>query len=217
MSQVERLIIEALSEYISPAAAQNLLNRALRRTDKHPGAMSPRDWAAFVSGPLLEELRKILPVRTPSKKFLSLLQNLESSASEQKGTPQGPEKTGRGEAVKTIEMPHWQVDLQDERAREQLARDLAREDGVSGVLLRGDGFSEARLPGAEELAPILAVVDNLLRKGKSYKIFYSVFQEGQVLIRPFGSALVAIVTKRGANLGRLLHVLNSFEAKGGQV
>jgi len=213
MQQIERLAIEALTDYVSPSAAQNMFDRAARRAGVDPETLDAAGWLSFLRGPLFVELQAVFPIREPTGKLHRLLRSLEESA--QKSAPSAkavPERTG----PPTIISARIEVDVQDPAARERLASSLAREDGVSGVLVWGPGFQEARLPGVEDLAPILAVVHSLLKKQKSYKIFYSVFREGQVLIRPVGSALVALVAKRQANLGRLMHVLNSYEAKGGQ-
>ena len=212
MPQIERLIIEALTDYVSPVAAQNLFDRALRRAAVNPETLDAAGWLRFITGPLLDELQTILPIREPTGSLRRLIRNLEESAQKQ---PQvQPPPTRRGPP--TINAPRLQIDLADPAARERMASALAREEGVSGVLLQGPDYQEARLPGVEDLAPILAVANNLLQKQKPYKIFYSVFGDGHVLIRPLGSALVAVVAKRHANLGRLMHVLNSYEAKGGQ-
>ncbi len=213
MPQIERLAIEALTEYVSPNAAQNLFDRAVRRGGVNPETLDAAGWLRFLRGPLLTELQAILPVREPTGKLNHLLRALEEAAARPAPTAQpAPQQHN----PPTIDTTRIEIDLENSAARERLASSLAREDGVSGVLVWGSGFQEARLPGVEDLAPILAVVHNLLQKQKSYKIFYSVFHEGQVLIRPLGSALVAVVAKRQANLGRLMHVLNSYEAKGGQ-
>ncbi len=212
MPQIERLIIEALTDYVSPTAAQNLFDRSLRRSAVNPETLDAAGWLRFVTGPLLEELQTILPVREPTGSLRRLIRGLEDSV--QKRPPAQPTPVRRGPP--TINAPRLLVDLADPSSRERLASGLAREEGVSGVLLQGPDYQEARLPGVEDLAPILAVANNLLQKQKPYKIFYSVFGEGHVLIRPLGPALVAVVAKRHANLGRLMHVLNSYEAKGGQ-
>jgi len=214
MPQTERLIIEALSDYVSPTAAQNLYMRALQRSAVNPAALDDSGWLQFVTGPLLDELQTILPIREPTGALRRLIHDLEESSQKRTEPPARP-PIRRGPP--TINAPQLQVDLSDPASRELLASSLAREEGVSGVLLQGPDYQEARLPGIEDLAPILSVVNNLLQKRKPYKIFYSVFQEGHVLIRPLGPALVAVVAKRHANLGRLIHVLNSYEAKGGQL
>ena len=214
MSQTERLIIEALTDYVSPAAAQNLLNRTIRRSGLDPGSLDDAGWLEFVNGPLLTELQNILPIREPTGSLRRLIRNLGENA--RNSTPEQPKEPPIRRGPPTINVPQIQIDLADPAARERLVSGLAREEGVSGVLLQGPNFQEMRLPGVEDLAPILAVANNLLQKQKPYKIFYSVFGDGQVLIRPLGSALVAVVGKRQANLGRLMHVLNSYEAKGGQ-
>ncbi|WP_457638222.1 hypothetical protein [Oceanithermus sp.] len=213
MLQTERLVIEALTEYVSPAAAQNLYNRALHRAAVNPETLDAAGWLRFVNGPLLNELRTVLPIREPTGSLRHLIRELENI---QKGGNLQPSPPPVRRGPPTISSPRVEIDLENPAAREQMVRALAREDGVSGVLLQGTGFQEARLPGVEDLAPILAVVNSLLKKQKQYKMFYSVFGDGHVIIRPLGSALVAMVTKRHANLGRLMHLLNSYEAKGGQ-
>jgi len=214
MPQIERLIIEALTDYVSPTAAQNILDRAIRRSAINPGSLDAAGWLNFINGPLLNELQNVLPVREPTGALRRLIHNLEESAQQERMRTQPSPPVRRGPP--TIYSPRIEVDLDDPEAVEQLASNLAREEGISGVLLRGPNFQEARLPGVEDLAPILAVVNNLLQKQKPYKMFYSVFEEGHVLIRPLGPALVAVVAKRHTNLGRLIHVLNSYEAKGGR-
>ena len=214
MPQIERLIIEALTDYVSPTAAQNLMDRALRRSAINPSALDATGWLQFITGPLMNELQAVLPIREPTGSLRRLIRSLEENAQKTQSPQPASPPVRRGPP--TINAPRLQVDLSDPGARERLASGLAREEGVSGVLLQGPDYQEARLPGVEDLAPIIAVANNLLQKQKPYKIFYSVFGEGHVLIRPLGPALVAVVAKRHANLGRLMHVLNSYEAKGGQ-
>lgn len=214
MPQIETLVVKALTEYASPAAAKNILNRALQKAGANPEAMGPEAWLRFVRGPLLSELQQVFPIQEPTGALRRVIRSLEAAAASQSAPVAQP--AAPANARNTLILPKRTVDLDLAEAREGLVNELAREEGVSGVLLRGPSFQEIRLPGVEDLAPILGVVHNLLRKQKPYKIFYSVFQEGQVLVRPLGPALVALVAKREANLGRLLHVLNSYEAKGGQ-
>ncbi|XOB98836.1 hypothetical protein ACMC9I_01725 [Deinococcota bacterium DY0809b] len=216
MPQIERLVVEALTEYASPVAAQNIMNRALRRAGVNPDAMGPEAWLRFVRGPLLTELQQVFPIQEPTGALRRVLRGLEEAAAARtRPAAPAPKPAAPGDR-NTLILPRREIDLDRAEAREGLVNELAREEGVSGVLLQGPSFREARLPGVEDLAPILGVVHNLLQKQKPYKLFYSVFQEGQVLVRPLGPALVALVAKREANLGRLLHVLNSYEAKGGQ-
>ncbi|WP_456411653.1 hypothetical protein [Oceanithermus sp.] len=213
MPQTERLVVEALSEFASPAAAQNLLRRALRRAGADPNIMGPAEWSRFIQGPLMDELRNVFPIREPTGPLRRLIHSLDEAALS--APPPAPARA-QDPARNTLILPKRTVDLNEAATREQLANELAREEGVSGVVIQGPGFTEARLPGFDDLTPILSVTHSLLKKQKPYKIFYSVFQEGQVLVRPLGPALVALVTKREANLGRLMHVLNSYETKGGQ-
>jgi len=214
MPQIERLVVEALTEYASPVAAQNIVYRALRRAGMDPGDLSAADWVRFVRGPLFNELQQLFPIKEPTGKLRRLLRSLEETAVAE-AVPQEREPETPS-ARSTLILPKRTVNLSAENDRERFVNELAREEGVSGVLLQGPGFQESRLPGVKDLAPILGVAHNLLQKQKPYKLFYSVFREGQVLVRPLGPALVALVTKREANLGRLMHVLNSYETKGGQ-
>jgi len=214
MPQIERLVLEALTEYVSPAAARNIYERALRRAAFNPETADSAGWLSFVSGPVVDELRVVLPIKEPTGSLRRLIRELEESSQNQQ--PASTPKPAAKKEAATISPPRQQVDLDDPAAREKLTSSLAREEGVSGVLLQGPGYQEARLPGVEGLAPILAVVHSLLKKQKPYRIYYSVFGEGQILIRPLGPALVAVIAKQHANLGRLMHLLNSYEAKGGQ-
>ncbi len=214
MPQIERLVVEALTDYASPAAAQNIVNRTLRRAGVHPDDLSAGDWASFIRGPLMGELTQIFPLREPTGALRRLLRSLEEAAATEPYHPGSmPESPS---ARSTLILPKREVNFGVDEARERFVNELAREEGVSGVVLQGPDFQEIRLPGLEDLAPILNVVHKLLQKQKPYKLYYSVFQEGQVLVRSLGPSLVALVAKREANLGRLMHVLNSFEAKGGQ-
>ncbi|HGY10118.1 MAG TPA: hypothetical protein ENK37_08735 [Oceanithermus profundus] len=216
MPQTERLVVEALTEYASPFAAQNIVNRALRRAGLEPEGMDPEAWLRFVRGPLMAELRQIFPITEPTGTLRRLVKQLEDEAGAARPAPAAEPAPAAAAAKSTLILPRRPVDFSLPAEREQVANELAREEGVSGVLIQGPSYQEARLPGVGELAPILGVVHNLLQKRKPYKLFYSVFQGGQVLVRPLGPALVALVAKREANLGRLMHVLNSYEAKGGQ-
>jgi len=213
MPQIERLVIEALTEYISPAAAQNLYERALRRVGFNAGTEDPAAWLNFINGPILAELRAILPIQEPTGSLRRLLRLLEETA---RNTPEPNATPPHPPASAPISTPKQKIDLNDVTEREKLTSALAHEEGVSGVLLQGPGYQEARLPGVEELPPIITVIHKLLTKQKPYKMYYSVFGEGQVLIRPLGPALIAVIAKQHANLGRLMHLLNSYEAKGGQ-
>ncbi len=216
MPQTERLIIEALTEYASPFAAQNIVGRALRRAGLDPESMDPAAWLRFVQGPLMAELRQVFPMNEPTGALRRLLKQLEEEAAPPR--PRAPAQPAPADAAvkSTLILPTRAVDFSQPSEREQVANELARVEGVSGVLIQGPSYREARLPGEGDLAPILGVVHNLLQKQKPYKLFYSVFQGGQVLVRPLGPALVALVAKREANLGQLMHALNGYEAKGGQ-
>ncbi len=214
MPQIERLVVEALSEYVSPIAAQNIVTRALRKAGVDPDSLSPEGWVDFIRDPLLSELRQVIPIREPTGGLSRLLRSLEETPAAQQ--PRRSEPAPAPPPRDTLVLPKREVDINAKNVREELVNELAREEGVRGVLLQGPDFQESRLPGMEDLAPILGVVNKLLQKEKPYKLFYSVFEEGQLLLRPLGPALVALVAKREANLGRLMHVLNSYEAKGGQ-
>jgi len=212
MPQIERLVVEALSEFASPTAAQNILGRVLQRSGADPSTMGPAEWAQFIQGPLMDELRVVFPIREPTGPLRQLIRELEQSpdpASAQSAA--GPVPSARS----TLTLPKRTIDLGDPQERERLASELAREEGITGVLLQGPDFTVER-PALDGLAPMLGVVHALIKKQKPYKLFYSVFQEGQVIVRPLGPVLLALIAKREANLGRLMHVLNSYETKGGQ-
>jgi len=215
MPEIEHLVVEALSEYVSLPAAQNLVRRTLRKTGTRAEQLTEEGWLRFLRGPILDELRQLLPIKEPTGRLRRLLRSLEESNA-QPAEAQETDPNQQLLARNTLILPKLHVNLDDTQERERLVNKLAREEGVSGVLLLGRNFQDSRLPGVEDLKPILNVIHGLLKKQKPYKLYYSVFREGQVLVRPLGPAILVLVSKRSANLGRLMHVLNRYETEGGQ-
>ncbi len=205
MSDTEQKIIEALSRVISPTAANNLLKRALG--EKPPHSLGPRGWAALLEGPLQHELRGVLPISGLTPELQKLVRELSAQgtvveAARQPGQP-------------TLEVADQRdyLDLENEPERRALVLDLARGEGVLAVVLDSMYGRESRL-GAydEDLVGLLSTVHRLLDRKGSYRVFYTVFREAQLVLRPLGRGYLAVLTRNEANLGQLLYRMSRVEA-----
>ncbi len=211
MREAQRLIIEALSHYVSEPAARNLLQRTLTQDGRAAETLSPKDWAALVEGALFRNLQAIIPIPSLPGELRRVVRLLHAMTPPEDAAP--PLETDPSPS----NLPTRKVDLTRPDARAALAQELAREDGVTGVVIHGPDYQEVRLPGrAEELVQLLEISHRLLSRQHPYQAFYAVFAEGQLVLRPLGDALIAVIGRPETNLGRILHTLSSLEAQGGQ-
>ncbi|AEB11060.1 hypothetical protein [Marinithermus hydrothermalis] len=212
MREAQRLIIEALSHYVSEPAARNLLQRTLTQDGRAAETLSPRDWAALVEGALFQNLQAIIPIPSLPSELRRVVRLLHAMTPAEDAAP--PLET---DPSPSPNLPARKVDLTHPEARAALAQELAREEGVTGVVIHGPTYQEVRLPDrAEELVQLLEISHRLLSRQQPYQAFYAVFAEGQLVLRPLGDALIAVIGRPETNLGRILHTLSSLEAQGGQ-
>ncbi|WP_027882350.1 hypothetical protein [Meiothermus rufus] len=202
MSETERKIIEALSQVVSPQAAQNLLRRALG--GRASGSLQPHDWVELLHGPLQHELSAILPLKGLPPSLQSLAQQLAAQAS---SVAIALEPTL--EATDSREY----VDLQKASERQALVLGLARSEGVLAVVLECVGGKEYLLGGhGNDLPRLLSTVHRLLDHRGRYRVFYTVFREAQLVLRPLERGYLAVLTRDEANLGQLLYRMSRIEA-----
>ncbi len=204
MQEAEELIVEALSSYgIPPAASRNLILRARKRSGLGD---RPADWVRLAEGPLLSEIQNIIPVFTGGGAYAEAIERIKAMARRQAPAP-------REEAPRAVR----RVNLADAAERERLLTELAREEGALGVALIKSGRAEMRFPGASQGLPrLLFAAHQLIARRRGYRVAYLVVKEAQVFLRPLGEYVVAVVTKRDANLGRVLTRLAELSAEGGQ-
>lgn len=187
---MEESLLQILSRYISPRAAQNLLGRALaQETPRNPGA-----WVRLIEGTLWPELGRLLPFREMPPELKALVRELKSLAAAQAS---GVAEEAEEELLQEV------VDLADPTARQNLARQLARLEGVMGVVVAGPGGKEELFAG--EPVPLELAHYLLLRQG--YGIFYAVLAENIVALRPLAQGYVGLLARKETNVGRLLHGL----------
>ena len=203
MQEAEQLIIEALSTYgIPPAAAKNLIRRAMARVA--PGEASKR-WLQLARGPLVEEIRQVIPVFQVNGPYAEAVAKIEQLARARR--PKTPPTSGR---------ENLQLDPNDPRSRQDLLRHLAREEGVVGVMLLGPTISEARFPGGSANLPrLLFAAHRLALSRRGYRFAYLVTREAQIFLRPLEAFLVAVITRPEVNLGKIRKRLTELSLKGG--
>jgi predicted regulator of Ras-like GTPase activity (Roadblock/LC7/MglB family) len=105
------------------------------------------------------------------------------------------------------------LELDKEECRQALVLDLARGEGVLAVVLVSVHGREYR-PGAhnDSVVNLLATVDRLLDRKGSYRVFYTVFREAQLVLRPLDRGYLAVLTRNKTNLGQLLYRMSRIEA-----
>ncbi len=191
---VEDQVLDILSRYIAPKAAANLLERAMAGAwPRTPGA-----WARFLEERLWPELVQRLPFREMPPELKALIRRLKEAE------PPPPAETPLEEAP-----PQETVDLEDPSTREALAQDLARLEGVRGVVVAGPGGRAERL---REEAPLLETVHLLLQK-EGYASFFLALGDGVWLLRNLGQGYIGLIAEREANIGRLLYQLRRLKGK----
>lgn len=205
MSDTERKVIEALSRLVSVEAAGNLLKRALG--GQSPGLLRPGSWVELIEGPLQQELRGMLHFSGPMLDLQRLVQQLRQQAS-------SPEM-GSGPTRPTLEATDLveYVELDKEQCRQALVLDLARGAGVLAVVLDSVHGRECRLGAhSDSLAGLLSAAHRLLDRKGSYRVFYTVFREAQLVLRPLDRGYLAVLTGNKTNLGQLLYRVSRIEA-----
>jgi len=195
MPQEEEAITDALSTFgIPPAAAKNLLRRAKLRSGP---LLAPADWVRFLKGPLLEEIRKIIPVFRPVGAYADLIQRFEDEARRPPVPTPPPVDTEARENVRFY-------DLEDPATRQRLLTEVAREEGTLGVMLIWPGGAQVRFPGAAKTLPPLIYAAHRVLARRPYRVGYILFEDAVLLARPLGRYLLVVVAKKDANLGRYM-------------
>lgn len=186
---MEENLLEILSRYVSPRAAENLLRRAAAQgRPSHPG-----EWARLVEGVLWPELKNLLPFQEMPPELKAWVREMKALAAVEASEEEGEEEELRLEAV----------DLEDPVARAGLAQRLARLEGVVGVVVAGEG-------GREELfsrEPVLLDPFHRLLKRQGYRTFYSLLADNLVVMRALGKGYIGLLARKETNVGRLLHHL----------
>jgi len=187
---MEESLLEILSRYVSPRAAESLLGRATEmRKPANPG-----EWARLVEGVIWPELRRLLPFQEMPPELKAWVREMKAlAAQEAEGEEQEEEEELRLEAV----------DLEDPAARTALAQRLARLEGVVGVVVAGKSGREELFAGE----PVPLDPFHLLLKRQGYQTFYSLLQHNLVAMRALGQGYIALVAQKETNVGRLLHNL----------
>lgn len=184
MASNEESLLQVLSRYISHRAAENLVGRALAQ--RMP--TSPEGWARLLEETLWPELSRLLPFREMPPELKALAREWREQAAE---------------APEAEEPPLETVDLEDSSARQQLARRLARLEGVTGVVVAGKSGKEELFSG--EPVPLDLAYPLLRRQG--YGVFYAILEREIVALRPLAQGYIGLLAQKEANIGRLLHAL----------
>ncbi|MCS7067701.1 MAG: hypothetical protein RMK51_03240 [Meiothermus sp.] len=205
MNDIERKIIEALSQVVSPMAAHNLLKRALR--GQSPDLLGPRSWVELIEGSLQRELMGVLPVSGLTPGLQKLVRQLRAQTPPTEGVRDPTRPT-----LETTDLTEY-VALERKQDREALVLELARGEGVLAVVLDSAHGREARLGAyADGLVDLLNTVHRLLDRKGSYRVFYTVFSEAQLVLRPLDRGYLAVLTRNETNLGQLLYRMSKIEA-----
>jgi hypothetical protein len=205
---VEAKIIEALMGYVSRGAAESLLRRVLHRARKNPLAMGPQEWIELIEGPLLAELRQVLPINgqiPPLKGLVKGLRQVRESVS-------SPVVRAEAPLEPTLELPLDWLDLSEAEVRLKLLQELARVEGVLGVAIQTPWGQEIRLPDDSGDLPLLvSTAHRLLSLRRPYTMFYTVMGNAQLMVRGMGQSWVAVLADHDANPGHLLYRLRQLQ------
>lgn len=206
---MESAIEEVLSRYMAESAARNLLRRAL--VSKRPN--TPGEWAEFVEGPLWALLRTHLPFRKMPPELEALAESLRAQAQAleeeemENEAPMGAEEGQGASRRERMEEIQEAVDLEEPKARAELATRLARLPGALGVWVQGQTGAEVL---AQKPLTFPAVAHRLL---SGYTSFYVGLAEGLFLLRNLDQGYVALLARKEANLGQLLQALRRLSPK----
>ncbi|MDX2004501.1 MAG: hypothetical protein SFU83_04415 [Meiothermus sp.] len=205
--ETERKIVDALSQVISPVAAERLLRRAVNVAGKEGQPLDPRSWVEVIEGPLQKELTGILPISGLIPSLKLLVREL-SALSERPAAPRSP-------TLPTLDIPpdFDLVALSDPDSRRALVTELAKWEGVLAAVLESSYGRESRLGSySESLSTILKMGHWLLERRGQYKVFYTVLGSAQLVIRPLKNGWIGLVTRSETNLGQLLYRLKRIES-----
>jgi len=201
---IQSRVVEALAQIVSRGAAVNLLQRALGQTKT--ADLTPKAWAEFIEGPLQRELAQILPMGRLIPPLQALVQELKKQSPAVETPLPIP-------VFPTLEITTEYVRLSNPLVRQELVLELAREEGVTGVVLQTPYGLESRLAGQPgNLVALLAMSHRLLALKSGYRLFYTVLGEAQVVLRPLDHSWLAVLARAEANLGQLLYRLGKIEA-----
>jgi len=206
---VEAKIIEALMAYVSRGAAEGLLRRVLHKARKNPRMMGPGEWIELIEGPLLAELRQVLPIAGQVPPLKALVKALRQAQAVPISTPAVPASLP---SAPTLELPPDWLDLSEAEARVSLLQELARFEGVIGVAVQTPWGSEIRLPeDSGELPMLVGTAHRLLSLRQPYAMFYTVMGNAQLMVRGMGQSWVAVLADHDANPGHLLYRLRQLQ------
>jgi hypothetical protein len=186
---MEESLLEILSRYVSPRAAESLLGRATEmRKPANPG-----EWARLVEEVIWPELRRLLPFQEMPPELKAWVREMKALAAQE----------AEGEEQEEEELRLEAVDLEDLAARTALAQRLARLEGVVGVVVAGESGREELFAGE----PVPLDPFHLLLKRQGYQTFYGLLQHNLVAMRALGQGYIGLVARKETNVGRLLHNL----------
>ncbi|TBH17513.1 hypothetical protein [Thermus thermamylovorans] len=192
---MEESLLQILSRYVSPKAAESLVRRAAGEEPPR----TPEAWARVIEETLWPELARLLPFREMPPELRDLVRELKRLTPPEPEAREGPEgEEGLPEVV----------DLEDPAARQALAGRLARLEGVVGVAVAAGGGREERFAG--EPVPLDPV--HLLLQRQGYGVFYALLEGKVVALRPLARGYVALVARKESNLGQLLQALKRLVA-----
>jgi len=182
-------LLEILSRYVSPRAAESLLERATAQ-----GKPSrPEGWARLVEGVLWPELKNLLPFQEMPPELKAWVREMKALAAQEAEGGEEEEEELRLEAV----------DLEDPGARAGLAQRLARFEGVVGVVVAGESGREELFAGE----PLPLDLFHHLLKRQGYRTFYGLLEDNLVAMRALGKGYIGLLARKETNVGRLLHHL----------
>ena len=207
MHKAEETIVNALLSYgIAPEGIQNVIERARRKSGL---GHRLEDWLLLAEQYIPAELEKIIPAFSKDRgEYAQALANLRNLVRQRANAQASPTP------AQPVKRP---VNLEDEAERERLLAELAREEGALGVALIEKNHALMRFPGARpELPRLLYAAHRLIGRRRRYRVAYLVVKEAQVFLRPLGKYVIVVMTKRGANLGRVLTRLGELASEGGQ-
>lgn len=201
--------------YVSRGAAEGLLRRVLHKARKNPKAMGPGEWIELIEGPLLAELRQVLPISgqvPPLRSLVKALRQVQAPLPSAPVAPVAPATPTSPPADPTLELPPDWLDLSEAEVRLGLLQELARFEGVIGVAVQTPWGSEIRLPeDSGELPMLVGTAHRLLSLRQPYAMFYTVMGNAQLMVRGMGQSWVAVLADHDANPGHLLYRLRQLQ------
>ena len=210
--------LTGLSALVSGAAAARVLDNALSDAGVTAARVRPVQMRALLTGPVLDELDRILPRS-------GLLRNLEALAGTLEPAGSQPVAAALNPVARTAHS--WPASAEVARVRTEITRNtassrerleaavlkLAAIDNVTLVAaIRQSGQTEFSR-GAGDVAAIARVgmlALSLLTKSGSLKMFFVALEESTLLLFPWGSDAVLLTGKPNLNVGAVVTAFNDI-------